>query len=33
MSLAMFATSTGVVLRCDTTSATPPASTAAGISC
>jgi type IV pilus assembly protein PilA len=33
MSLAMFATTTGVVLRCDTTSATPPASTAAGIAC
>ncbi len=33
ISLAMFATTTGVVLRCDTTSATPPASTSSGISC
>jgi prepilin-type N-terminal cleavage/methylation domain-containing protein len=33
ISLAMFATTTGVVLRCDTTSATPPSSTSSGISC
>lgn len=33
ISLAMFATTTGVVLRCDTTTSTPPASTSSGISC
>jgi prepilin-type N-terminal cleavage/methylation domain-containing protein len=33
ISLAMFAETTGVSLRCDTTSATPPASTSSGISC
>ena len=33
MSLAMFAETTGVTLRCDTTSATPPASTSSGIAC
>jgi hypothetical protein len=29
----MFAETTGVTLRCDTTSATPPASTSSGIAC
>jgi len=33
ISLAMFADTTGVTLRCDTTSATPPASTSSGIAC
>ncbi len=33
MSTAMFATSTGVFLRCDVNSAAPPASSTAGISC
>jgi type IV pilus assembly protein PilA len=33
MSLAMFAETSGVTLRCDTTSATPPSSTTSGIAC
>jgi len=33
MSLSMFGTATGVVLRCDVNSATPPASSAAGQDC
>jgi prepilin-type N-terminal cleavage/methylation domain-containing protein len=33
MSLAMFAETSGVTLRCDTTSATPPSSTSSGIAC
>ena len=33
MSLAMFATATGVVLRCDVNSATPPANVTAGQDC
>lgn len=33
LSLAMFAETSGVTLRCDTTSATPPASTTSGIAC
>jgi len=33
MSLAMFATPTGVVLRCDTTTSTPPATSASGLDC
>ncbi len=33
MSLAMFATATGVVLRCDVNSATPPANSNAGQGC
>ena len=33
MSTAMFATATGVILRCDVNSATPPANSNAGISC
>jgi type IV pilus assembly protein PilA len=33
MSLAMFAETSGVTLRCDTTSATPPTSTTSGIAC
>ena len=33
MSLAMFATPTGVVLRCDVSSATPPAAISAGQDC
>ena len=33
MSLSMFGTATGVVLRCDVTSSTPPATVAAGQDC
>jgi prepilin-type N-terminal cleavage/methylation domain-containing protein len=33
MSLSMFGTPTGVVLRCDVTSSTPPATTGAGQDC
>jgi len=33
MSLSMFGTATGVVLRCDVTSATPPTTSAAGQDC
>jgi prepilin-type N-terminal cleavage/methylation domain-containing protein len=33
ISLAMFAETTGVSLRCDVTSATPPSSTSSGIAC
>ena len=33
MSLSMFATPTGMVLKCDVTSATPPATSAAGQDC
>jgi hypothetical protein len=33
MSLSMFGTSTGVVLKCDVNSATPPTSSATGQDC